>query len=587
MAVTVNANATADVHNDPVTTLDLTTLTIGAGSDTALVAEIGIDGGTPTISSVTWDQGGTNQAMTLITSITNGTLARSYLYGLVNPTAGNKTLRVVISAGSEIFLNATAFNGVNQTGGATSFAHANTATGASGVPSVTITSAVGNMTIDCVMAPDLLQTPTQTQNFAQNGGAGSSAASSRASGAASVTHAWASVGVAWASCGCDIVASGGGAAASVALTGTVTGSITEADIVAGGETVILTLTNDTFVAASAATDIAVVGTPQSGSANNAQITLTFDVAPQQDDVVIAWCGHDSNGGSDVTPVTSGYTPIINDTASQPYFGVWYKRMGATPDSTVVLPASGAANDAGVAGCIVLRNVHTNVLGATTTTAGPTASTNPNPAAITTTADNSIVIAIAVSTSNDAAPGTVTNYTVFSSAGLNVSGVDGSTSAARRLIATSGTAEDPPAWSAWTTGTWKTATLEVLRAVTSPFNDQRANIAAGLDSAQSEAGGWDAKVAPNIPVANVVRTSDTVCTITLQAQADYNITAQETITATVPSTALAGASALVATPTFTVDPAGAVAGDALRYMQRRGQRPGAFVPAASKFGKRFR
>lgn len=87
-----------------------------------------------------------------------------------------------------------------------------------------------------------------------------------------------------------------------------------------------------------------------------------------------------------------------------------------------------------------------------------------------------------------------------------------------------------------------------------FDDIRADIIAGLDSAQSEAAGWDAKVKANIPVANVVRTSDTVVTITLQAQADYDITAQETITVTVPASAVAGAAQIVATPTFTVDTA---------------------------------
>ena len=78
---------------------------------------------------------------------------------------------------------------------------------------------------------------------------------------------------------------------------------------------------------------------------------------------------------------------------------------------------------------------------------------------------------------------------------------------------------------------------------------------GITSAQNEAAGWNQKVRPNIPVANVVRTSDTVVTVTLQAQADYNITAQETITCTVPPTATAHGTRLVASPTFTVDTGG--------------------------------
>ncbi len=41
------------------------------------------------------------------------------------------------------------------------------------------------------------------------------------------------------------------------------------------------------------------------------------------------------------------------------------------------------------------------------------------------------------------------------------------------------------------------------------------------------------------------------TITLAAEATYNISADETITVTVPATAVAGVSAIVASPTFAV------------------------------------
>lgn len=84
-----------------------------------------------------------------------------------------------------------------------------------------------------------------------------------------------------------------------------------------------------------------------------------------------------------------------------------------------------------------------------------------------------------------------------------------------------------------------------------FDDFRQDIIDGLDSAQSEAAGWDAKRSL-IPVTAVVRTSDTVVTITLPALTGYDITAQETITATVPASALVAGGPLLATPTFTVD-----------------------------------
>ena len=85
-----------------------------------------------------------------------------------------------------------------------------------------------------------------------------------------------------------------------------------------------------------------------------------------------------------------------------------------------------------------------------------------------------------------------------------------------------------------------------------FDLQRLNISQGLDSAQAEALGWNLQVRDTELATAVVRTSDTVVTITLTAHAAYNITAQETITVTVPATAVTSGYAISATPTFTVD-----------------------------------
>lgn len=97
-----------------------------------------------------------------------------------------------------------------------------------------------------------------------------------------------------------------------------------------------------------------------------------------------------------------------------------------------------------------------------------------------------------------------------------------------------------------------------------FDAQRQNIINGIDSAQSEATGWDAVVKAGQSVGNVVRTSDTVVTITLDAFATYDITATETITATIPATALTGGSPIVASPTFQVTPV--AAGGVLTFLQ---------------------
>lgn len=102
----------------------------------------------------------------------------------------------------------------------------------------------------------------------------------------------------------------------------------------------------------------------------------------------------------------------------------------------------------------------------------------------------------------------------------------------------------------------TLTGDTWVTVGATFDAQRQNIINGLTSAQSEALGWNNVVKALQGVAGVVQTSSTIVTITLDAQATYNITAAETITVTVPATALTGAGALVATPTFTINLAAA-------------------------------
>ena len=98
----------------------------------------------------------------------------------------------------------------------------------------------------------------------------------------------------------------------------------------------------------------------------------------------------------------------------------------------------------------------------------------------------------------------------------------------------------------------TLTNDTWVAAGATFDAERQNIIDGLDSAQSETTGWNNEVRDNLSVTTVVRTSDTVVTITLSAQAAYDITANETITVTVPASALVTSSTeLTASPTFEV------------------------------------
>lgn len=84
-----------------------------------------------------------------------------------------------------------------------------------------------------------------------------------------------------------------------------------------------------------------------------------------------------------------------------------------------------------------------------------------------------------------------------------------------------------------------------------FDAIRQDIIDGLTSAQAEAHGWNIEVKAKIAVTDVVRTSNTVVTITLDAEAEYDINADEVITVTVPASAMVLGVPLVATPTFSV------------------------------------
>ncbi len=91
-----------------------------------------------------------------------------------------------------------------------------------------------------------------------------------------------------------------------------------------------------------------------------------------------------------------------------------------------------------------------------------------------------------------------------------------------------------------------------------FNAQRQNIINGISAAETEITGWNREVRDKEVVTAVVRTSDTVVTITWSAASGYDITVNEAITVTVPDEALVtSTSPLTATPAITVTATAAV------------------------------
>ena len=85
-----------------------------------------------------------------------------------------------------------------------------------------------------------------------------------------------------------------------------------------------------------------------------------------------------------------------------------------------------------------------------------------------------------------------------------------------------------------------------------FDGSRAAILAGITSAQSEVLGWNNEIRDKEVVTAVVRTSATVVTITWTASPLYDITISESITVTVPASALTtSADPVIATPLLTI------------------------------------
>ncbi len=74
----------------------------------------------------------------------------------------------------------------------------------------------------------------------------------------------------------------------------------------------------------------------------------------------------------------------------------------------------------------------------------------------------------------------------------------------------------------------------------------------IDSSGVEGTGWDVVVKASLTFNEVVRTSDTVVTITLPAHAGYDITSSETVSLIVPNAAVVGVSAILASPTFSIE-----------------------------------
>lgn len=214
MAVAVDATGTKGKATVLGTTgISYTGLTIGASlSNGALLVGLAHD---ITVSSVAvvWDSGGTNQSLTRV-GLTSGPSGNedTEWWAVVNPVSGNKTLKVTWNAvTAEMYIGAQSYTGVDQTGGATSFAHFNGTSGISAAPSIAITSATGNIVVAAIAQDGNLNTVSGTLFWAiDNTGPNIGVGMFRSAGVASVTMSGSIGGTAnWSISGVDIVAAGG------------------------------------------------------------------------------------------------------------------------------------------------------------------------------------------------------------------------------------------------------------------------------------------------------------------------------------------------------------------------------------------
>jgi len=100
--------------------------------------------------------------------------------------------------------------------------------------------------------------------------------------------------------------------------------------------------------------------------------------------------------------------------------------------------------------------------------------------------------------------------------------------------------------------WQEVTIRITGdAWKTDFDGVRQDIIDGITSSGSESYGWNTEVRDKLTPPYVTRVTSTMVSITLPAFSAYAIDSNETITVTVPASALDGTTALTATPTFAV------------------------------------
>lgn len=177
-----------------------------------------------------------------------------------------------------------------------------------------------------------------------------------------------------------------------------------------------------YVSAGGGSNISFLGSlPVVSSTNGGAITLTFSnfvdsagssITLLQDDVVVIGVGAATAFDATMATSSSGWTKVgetyANGSNSDANGAIFYKRMGASPDTSFVFSAVGGSTSSVAATAIVFRGVNTSTIeDVTATTATGTGTGVPDPPSITPATAGSWPVVFAMGATG-VAPTNITN-----------------------------------------------------------------------------------------------------------------------------------------------------------------------------------
>lgn len=200
----------------------------------------------------------------------------------------------------------------------------------------------------------------------------------------------------------------------------------------------------------------VVATSSANHGSSTSGTLTLPTGTATGDVVIAVLGSD---GGQASVTSSGWTVYSSGSQGTAYVTLAIKTMGATPDTTISFNGMGTASVSVATTYRGVVTIATPVLGTTSGTG------SPNPASVTTTIPNSLVVA--VGGLDDDTVTSVSAPTGYSNLVWLAAGTAAFTSMmASKEVATPGV-EDPGAFTTGATDDWAAYTIVLEPAVYQP------------------------------------------------------------------------------------------------------------------------